>query len=233
MEISVVIPTLNEERYIEGCLKSIRSQQVKAEIIVVDSKSTDKTVEIARKYADKVLEGTPGTISKNRQLGAVKASGDIIVTADADTFYPPDWLERITPYFKDEKTVAVSGPTIPMPEEAVFMDRAFYFTGNLILWVFHKFGIVWFRGSNTAYRKKALMDAGGYNPEIMAREDSDLSQRVAKLGKTVFDWKIIAMTSMRRRRTTGWLKTIRYYIDTPIALITKKTYYERPEEKKK
>jgi glycosyltransferase involved in cell wall biosynthesis len=232
MKVSVVIPTLNEENYIGGCLSSIRNQNGKVEIIVVDSKSRDSTVEIAMKYAAKVVTGRVGNISRNRQLGAEISRGDIIVTADADTVYPEDWLERITAYFKKDKNiVAVSGPTIPMPEESVFVDRFLYILGNLSLWILHKFGVVWFRGSNSAYRRDAFFKSGGYDVKLEAREDSDLSKRVAKYGKTVFDWKIVAMTSMRRRQTTGWIKTVRYYLDTPISLVTHRIYYERPEKK--
>jgi glycosyltransferase involved in cell wall biosynthesis len=233
MKFSVVVPTLNEEKYIGKCLKSISEQEIKPEIIVVDSKSKDKTVEISMKYAAKVLAGIPGNISKNRQLGAEAASGDIIVTADADTIYPKGWLKRIAKHFQDKKVVAVSGPTVPLPEESVFMDRFLYLLGNLSLLILHKLKVVWFRGSNSAYRKEFFFKAGGYDTRLKAREVSDLSKRVANFGKTVFDWNIVVMTSMRRRRSTGWLKTIRYYIDTPIALITKKIYYERPEKRSK
>ena len=230
MKVSVVIPTLNEEKYIGKCLKSITEQGVKAEIIVVDSKSRDKTTDISMEYAAKVVTGKIGNISINRQLGAEISTGDIIITADADTIYPKGWLKRIVEHFeRDEKIVAVSGPTIPLPEESVFLDRFFYFLGNLSLWILHKLGVVWFRGSNSSYRREAFFKSGGYDPNLEAREDSDLSKKVAKSGKTVFDWKIVAMTSMRRRKTTGWLKTLRYYIDTPIYLVTKKFYYEKPK----
>jgi len=231
MKVSVVVPTLNEEKYIGKCLKSIRNQAVDSEIIIVDSDSEDKTVEIAMKYAAKVVTGKPGNISKNRQLGAEISTGDIIVTADADTIYPEGWLQRIVKHFEDEKVVAVSGPTIPIWEESAFGDRFLYLLGNLSLLILHKLGVAWFRGSNSAYRRWAFFKSGGYNTELDAREDSDLSKKVAKLGKTVFDWNIVVMTSMRRRKATGWLKTIRYYIDTPIYLITNKIYYERPEKK--
>ena len=234
MKVSVVIPSLNEEKYIGKCIKSIVDQKIKAEIIVVDSKSEDKTTEIALQYATKVVTGKVGNISINRQLGAEISTGDVIVTADADTIYPKDWLERIVKYFEeDERIVAVSGPTIPIREESVFMDRFFYLLGNLSLIILHRLGVVWFRGSNSAYRREAFFKSGGYDPKLEAREDSDLSKKVAKFGKTIFDWNIVAMTSMRRREATGWLKTLRYYIDTPIYLVTKKFYYERPEKKEK
>ncbi|GAH04139.1 unnamed protein product, partial [marine sediment metagenome] len=56
MRSTVVIPALNEEEFIGDCLKSIRAQTVPPdEIIVMDNGSTDKTVEIAQKYADRVI----------------------------------------------------------------------------------------------------------------------------------------------------------------------------------
>ncbi|MCX6695794.1 MAG: glycosyltransferase [Candidatus Altiarchaeota archaeon] len=227
MKVTVVIPTLNEEAYIGKCLEGIKAQTVRPEIIVVDSGSSDKTLEIAGKYADKVLSGGLKNIGFNRQRGAEAASGEIVITTDADCVHKKDWVERILRRFEDSRIVAVSGPTIPMTGEAVLLDKLCYFTGNVIVWVIHWLGVVWFRGSNAAYRKDALIRSGGYNTEMAAREDSDLSQRVAKLGKTVFDPSIIVMTSMRRRRAMGWLKTLRYYVDTPIALITKKAYYKK------
>jgi len=227
MKASVVVPTLNEEKYVGKCLEGLRAQTVRAEIVVADSGSTDKTLEISGRLADKVIAGGIRNIGQNRQKGAEAASGGIVITTDADCVHDKDWVERILRHFQDEKVVAVSGPTIPMPEEAVLMDKLCYLVGNTTLWLFHKFGVVWFRGSNAAYRKDAIISAGGYNTQMAAREDSDLSQRVAKLGKTVFDPKIVVKTSMRRRRSMGWAKTLRYYIDTPIALITKKAYYKK------
>jgi glycosyltransferase involved in cell wall biosynthesis len=54
---SVIIPTYNEEKYIENCLRSVRNQKIngKIEIIIVDSNSSDRTREIAKKYANKVI----------------------------------------------------------------------------------------------------------------------------------------------------------------------------------
>jgi glycosyltransferase involved in cell wall biosynthesis len=58
MEFSVIVPALNEETCIEACLKSILRQTLPRnsyEIIVSDGASNDRTVEIARKYADRVV----------------------------------------------------------------------------------------------------------------------------------------------------------------------------------
>jgi glycosyltransferase involved in cell wall biosynthesis len=226
MRVSVVVPTLNEEDYLPSCLESLHAQSVGCEIIVVDSGSSDSTVELAGSLADKVLEGRRN-IAFNRQLGLEAAAGDIVVSTDADCVHPPGWLESLTAHFSDEMVVAVSGPTLPLSDGSVFLDKTCYFIGNLSLWILHKLGVVWFRGSNTAYLKSAALEAGGYDTSLTAREDSDLSQRVSRHGVTIFDWGVRVMTSMRRRQKTGWFSALRYYVDTPVSLVRGKQYYRK------
>ncbi len=226
MDITVVIPTLNEEKYIRRCIESLRNQTRKCQIIVVDSGSDDKTRIIAARHADLVLRGQRN-IAYNRQIGAENAYGSIVVTTDADCFHPADWLENICGHFDDSDVVCVSGPTMPIPEEGNVLDRFCYESTNYLLKVLNDvFKKALFRGSNTAYRKDAFFRAGGYNTRLRSREDSDITMRISKIGKTVFDMDALVYTSMRRRKKLGWLKTIRYYLDTPISMITGKQYYE-------
>ncbi|MFH1402659.1 MAG: glycosyltransferase [Candidatus Altiarchaeota archaeon] len=230
MRLSVVIPTLNEEAYIGKCIKSIRTQTRQAdEVIVVDSGSSDDTVAIARGMGAIVVEGRR-SIPFNRQRGVEVAAGDVVVTTDADCIHSRDWLERIERHFVDAGVVFVTGITEPMPGESSVMDRACYFIGNSVMNVLHWFGEEWSRGSNSAYRRSVMLEAGGYDTRLLAREDSDLSKRMSGRGRFVFDWSIIVYTSMRRRESMGWVKTVRYYIDTPIHFLTKKTYYRRVDD---
>jgi glycosyltransferase involved in cell wall biosynthesis len=79
--LSVVLVTLNEEKNIDRCLQSVRWAD---EIVVVDSFSVDRTVELARKYTDKVYQHEyPGT-SKQVERGIGYATGDWIFVIDAD-----------------------------------------------------------------------------------------------------------------------------------------------------
>ena len=100
VKVSATIITMNEEDHIEACLASAR--QVADEIIVLDSGSSDRTVEIAQKYAD-IVEVTdwPGFgIQKQRALE--KATGDWVLSIDAD--------ERITPQLAQEINHTLSSP---------------------------------------------------------------------------------------------------------------------------
>ncbi len=232
MKPTVVIPVLNEEKYIEKTLKSIRMQGIESEIIVVDSGSEDKTIEIAAKFADKILNGKRN-IAYNRQIGADAASGEVIVTTDADCIHTTDWLSDLLKYFDNPEVVCVSGQTLPIKGDGNFLDFLCYFTSNIMLKLLNDlFGKALFRGSNVAYKKDIFLKAGGYDTTLIAREDSELTRRLSKYGKTVFDMNIKVYTSMRRRENMGWIKTMRYYLDTPISMITGKIYYEKVEEKK-
>ncbi len=84
--ISVIVTTRNEERNIENCLKSIKSQtfpQEKIEIIVVDNNSTDRTVKIAKRYTDKIYNIGPER-SAQLNFGVKLAKGTYILFPDAD-----------------------------------------------------------------------------------------------------------------------------------------------------
>lgn len=225
MKVSVVVPALDEEEYIGACLEGIRAQSVDCELIVVDSGSSDDTVSIAGEYADNVLTGKRN-IPFNRQLGLEACCGDVYVSTDADCVFPEGWLEALVSHFGDDEVVCVSGPTVPM-EGSGDLDRLCYYAGNLFVDGIHRLGVDWFRGSNSGYLREKALEAGGYDTQLVAREDSDLSRRVSELGVTVFDWSVTVMTSMRRRENTGWLKTLKYYVDTPVSLLRGKSYYEK------
>ncbi|MDD4353858.1 MAG: glycosyltransferase, partial [Candidatus Nanoarchaeia archaeon] len=106
-EISIIMPTLNEEQYIERSLKCLKNQKtnIHYEIIVCDGLSTDKTVEIAKKYADKIVFEPKKGIANGRNTGIKNSQGKYIINVDADTFYPKDFVEKAYEVFKTEKYV--------------------------------------------------------------------------------------------------------------------------------
>lgn len=114
--LSVIIITLNEESNIKDCLESVRFAD---EIVVVDGGSTDRTVEIARSYTDKVF--TPGWLgfSEAKQYALERATGDWILWVDAD--------ERITKELRDEilKKIAEDSKyaAFAIPRKSYFLGR--------------------------------------------------------------------------------------------------------------
>lgn len=92
--VSIVIPTYNSEKTLPICMKSIERQTYRnIEIIVVDSYSTDDTVEIAKNYGAKVIK-THGGLLWSRYLGHINAIGEIEILLDSDQILNPTAIER-------------------------------------------------------------------------------------------------------------------------------------------
>ena len=92
--LSIIIPTLNEEKYLPKLLESIKKQSFKDyEIIVADANSKDKTRKIARDYGCKITSGgiLPAVARNN---GAKKAAGEILLFIDADCIIENNFLQN-------------------------------------------------------------------------------------------------------------------------------------------
>jgi len=103
--ISIIIAVHNEEKTIKQTLRNIKKLEYpknKLEIIIVDDKSDDKTLEILRKETEiKVLEQERKGKTAAQNLGAEKAKGEILVFLDAETIYPNNILEKINRDFSN------------------------------------------------------------------------------------------------------------------------------------
>jgi len=98
--VSVIIPTYNSERTLEKCLKSVRDQTYKKiELIIVDSYSKDRTVEIAQSFGAKVIQ-TEWKLLGARYIGFKESTGDITVLLDSDQILEKTAIERAVQMFK-------------------------------------------------------------------------------------------------------------------------------------
>ncbi|MBI2420755.1 MAG: glycosyltransferase family 2 protein [Candidatus Levybacteria bacterium] len=100
IKISAIIITKNAENLIADCIDSLSFCE---EVIVVDSKSEDRTREIATKMGAKVFEYDSSDFSKMRNFGLKMASGEWIMYVDSD--------ERVTPSLREEITKSTNNPT--------------------------------------------------------------------------------------------------------------------------
>jgi len=102
LEISVIIPTYNEEKYLPTLLKCISKQTLKpVEVIVSDNYSKDQTREIAKEFGAKVIDG--GIQSVGRNNGAKIAKGEILIFIDADISFSDNFLKNCVKQFTDSK----------------------------------------------------------------------------------------------------------------------------------
>ena len=98
--ISVIVPTLNEEKYLRPTLQSLANQTYQDfELIVKDGVSGDNTVDIAKEYADLVISEKDVSIGDARNQGAKRAKGDVLAFLDADTSLDKNALEIVAEDF--------------------------------------------------------------------------------------------------------------------------------------
>ena len=120
-KISVVLATFNEEKNLPACLESVKG--LADEIIIVDGTSTDKTVEIAKKYGAKItITDNPPIFHINKQKAIDMATKDWILQLDADERVTPELAKEIKKTVSD--TSALNGYWIP---------RKNYFLGRFLL----------------------------------------------------------------------------------------------------
>jgi glycosyltransferase involved in cell wall biosynthesis len=110
IKLSIIIPTLNEADYISRTLNSIvlnKFYEIKPEIIVVDSGSTDNTADTARPLVDKLIQLKSLSSGKWEALntGAEISSGEILLFLDADTIVPKNYDKEIENVFMNKNIV--------------------------------------------------------------------------------------------------------------------------------
>lgn len=111
--VSIIIPTLNSESVLEGCLKSIIDQNYpkkKLEILIADGGSVDKTVEIAKKYGARVYKNPLVTSEAGKAVCLKHSNNELIASIDSDNVLPEEnWLRRMVEPFV-QKNIEGSEP---------------------------------------------------------------------------------------------------------------------------
>lgn len=110
--ISVIIPTLNAEEYLPGCLESIRAQDYPreaVEIVIADGGSTDGTRDLAGGYGARVVENPDRTGEAGKAAGIAAATGEVLVFVDSDNrLVGADWLTRLVAPLRDDPGIVSS-----------------------------------------------------------------------------------------------------------------------------
>lgn len=205
--ISVIIPTFKEEKTIEASIKAIKNGfSLPHEIIVSDGGSQDKTVEIAKKYADNVIVGELG-VSKQRNAGARAATGEFLVFIDSgSTIGNPDiFFTQALEDFEDKRVVAITGAQKVFPESETNADRiiyAFLNTGFRFLNNVLRVGAA--SGKFQMVRTETFKKTAGFREDMIAAEDNEMFKRLSKIGRTYFDPRLVVSHENRRAHQIGW-----------------------------
>ena len=211
MRVSLIIPAYNEEGYIGGCLDSVFANASNEffEVIVVDNASTDNTAKIAGSYSGvRVVHEPKKGLPRARECGRLAASGDYLAYIDADCRLHPPWLPLAKKVFNERPdAVSISGP-------AKYWDASISQRVTL--------GVFWWLSSPLMYRivgymifgahfivkREALEKIGGFDVGIsFYGEDTDLARRLSKVGKTIFRMDFFILSSARRFKKEGIIKS--------------------------
>jgi glycosyltransferase involved in cell wall biosynthesis len=214
--ISIVIPTLNEEKVIGKSLQALKSQlTIPHEIIVSDGRSNDRTIEIAGQWADRVViySGTGRqTIGCGRNDGAAAARGEFLVFMDADSrINDPDifFSTALKQFQKHPKVVALTAKVRVYPEDETLMDRMVFGTLSFNIRVLNNF---FHRGESVGefqmMRKEIFDKLGGFRADLVTREDADMFLRLSQVGRTLLDPELMVYHSGRRAHEIGWPKLL-------------------------
>ncbi|MBX2989977.1 MAG: glycosyltransferase [Bacteroidetes bacterium] len=212
LRYSIIIPALNEEKLLEGMLKQFTSdiiRQYNIELVVSDGGSTDRTLEIARKYAHVVVENTAKikqTISLGRNEGARHASGRIFVFLNADTLVKdvPHFFRRINEEIQTEGLAAITCSVEIYPHERRTIDTYYHGFYNRFFYMMNVVGMGMGRGECHIMKRDVFEQVNGYAARIAAGEDYDMFRRLEKIGRIKFLKDVVVYESPRRYRKYGY-----------------------------
>jgi glycosyltransferase involved in cell wall biosynthesis len=205
VRISVIIPAFNEERLLGESLRHVREAMTAfdrrgwpAELIVCDNNSTDRTAEIARAAGAQVVFEPINQIGRARNRGASAATGDWLIFIDADSHPSAALFDDVAAQIATGQCLA-GGSTIRL--------EAGYPAGNVVTALWNRTSR-WLRlmaGSFIFCDAVAFRKLGGFNIELFASEELELSKRFKKLAraerkKIVILHRHPIMTSARKLR---------------------------------
>jgi glycosyltransferase involved in cell wall biosynthesis len=233
VEVSVVMPAYNEEESILktlSCLsKSVTNRSV--EIIVVNNNSKDNTENIVISAGAICIKEAKQGITPARNAGLAAAKGKYVLNADADTLYPPDWIEQMVKPLDDRNITCVYGrfsfiPTAGTPRFVYFF---YEYAADFMRWVNKRFKeeAVNVYGFNSGFKREEGLAVNGFDHPPGANEDGWLALKLRDKGfgkiYYVTNTKALAWTTDRRIQMDGGLW--KGFIKRIMRIITKDKKY--------
>lgn len=220
MKYSIIIPTLNEEKLLPNILNQIRENKITslfdAEIIISDGGSTDRTIDIAYKYTNKVIvhkDSDKQGIAAGRNAGAQYAEGQYYIFLGADIFFQDivAFFNFIDKNFVDSVFLGMTCNIKINPEEEILSDRFFHSFLNFYFYSLNVLGMGMGRGECQVLTKKVFEEFNGYNENLAAGEDFDLFRRMRKKGDILYARDYYIYESPRRYRKYGYVKVCKMW----------------------
>ena len=233
-KISVIIPARNEEENIGKLLTSIMAQTYPGhlyEVIVVDDNSKDNTAGIVKNFSfakliQPAFENINSYKKKALETGIAAATGELIVTTDADCIVPPNWLKTIAAFKKEKNAVFIAAPVMLEYKNnflQIFQSLDFLVLQGITAAAVQKKIHNMCNGANLAYERKAFYEVDGFKgiDNIASGDDMLLMNKIAKR----FPDQYFYLLSKEAIVTTNAAKTWKDFFSQRIRWASKATHY--------
>lgn len=194
--VSLLIPVRNEEKQLPELIASLEKLKYPhLQIIFTNDFSEDKSVALleaasasarARGLDWQLLHSAKPGKKAAQTTALLAATGEIIVSTDADCSYHPDWINQLVAPFSDPKILLVAGPVMTLPVKSPFFSGFQQIEWSSILLVTQlAFGMgnpIMCSGANMAYRRKTFFELKGYdgNSHLLSGDDEFLLKKILR-----------------------------------------------------
>lgn len=202
VKVSVVLTTLNEGKNLRHLLDSLVHQENLHEVVLVDAGSQDDTLAIAESYRRRFSRFTvvrqPSRRGEGRNVGAGKATGDLLAFIDGDCIANAFWLRRVARAWGGQPMRVVAGKT----------DLTGYwaFTKLHRVELPHRGQDATWPSCNLAYPRALFERLGGFDPRFVTAEDIDLNLRAIEAGADIVHEPDAIVYAKARDSITGFLR---------------------------
>lgn len=172
--VSIIVPVLNEEQRIEDALRQLRHDFPDCELVVVDGGSTDRTSDLAGRWA-RTLRSAPGR-ARQMNAGAPVTRGEVLWFVHVDTRVPAEALGLLRRAMADPGVVG-GGLRLRFDQRSPGLAWL-AFTSNLRARYLH-----WVFGDQAMFVRREMFDSVGGFPELPLMEDLELSRRLRRRGR--------------------------------------------------
>jgi glycosyltransferase involved in cell wall biosynthesis len=178
--ISVVITVRNEAPHLPRLFDTLLVQEGPFEIVVVESESRDRTLEIAQEYAHRHPDvvrvfSHPGSRGIGRNTGVAASRGELVAFIDGDCFPDSQWLHALRASANSAAVLAGRTITVGKPQYG-HLERIELFQSGYD---------VTYPSCNLLYRRALFDQLGGFDPRFITAEDIDLNLRAVRAGAAI------------------------------------------------
>lgn len=231
IDVSIIIPCRNEEKYIKSCLISVLNfkdiQKISNEIIIIDGESTDSTVDIINDFINsnslntiKVIKNPDKFQAVGLNLGITEAKGDYILRLDAHSIYPEEYLSKLLETAKRTDAENVGGLVITKPYNSSYKAQIVQAVTT------HKFGV-----GNSGFRvgakegevdtvpygffkKEVFQKNGLFNTLLIRGQDYEFNRRIKHNGGKIWLNPDIVLDYYNQPNMSKFLKK-QFYKEAP------------------